>query len=79
MVGSDLPTGCVDFRRAEHLTFTPNNDVFVKPSLATGVLPEILQELLMARKRWDLLIGLSAFLHEWLPLQLHLLPSSAPH
>lgn len=38
-------------RPAEHLTFTPNNDVFVKPSLATGVLPEILQELLSARKR----------------------------
>lgn len=36
---------------ADHLTISPNGDAFVKPSLATGVLPEILQELLAARKR----------------------------
>jgi hypothetical protein len=30
---------------------TPNGDAFVKPSLAMGVLPEILTELLAARKR----------------------------
>lgn len=36
---------------AEHLTISPNGDAFVKSSLATGVLPEILQELLAARKR----------------------------
>ncbi|KAL4435029.1 hypothetical protein ABPG77_003854 [Micractinium sp. CCAP 211/92] len=46
-----LPKGQEKMFPKEHLTFTPNNDVFVKPSLATGVLPEILQELLAARKR----------------------------
>ncbi|CAO3669799.1 unnamed protein product [Rhizopus stolonifer] len=30
---------------------TPNNDLFVKPSLRKGVLPEILSDLLSARKR----------------------------
>lgn len=35
----------------EHLTISPNGDAFVKSSLATGLLPEILQELLAARKR----------------------------
>nr|BAE48221.1 DNA polymerase delta subunit [Chlorella sorokiniana] len=46
-----LPKGQEKMFPSEHLTFTPNNDVFVKPSLAMGVLPEILQELLTARKR----------------------------
>ena len=34
------------------MTLTPNGDAFVKPSLGVGLLPEILQELLAARKRW---------------------------
>lgn len=31
---------------------TPNGDMFVRPSLTKGILPEILEELLGARKRW---------------------------
>jgi hypothetical protein len=37
--------------RAEEVQRTPNGDVFVKSSLAKGILPEILEELLSARKR----------------------------
>ena len=43
------------YRRSEvpdaELLKTPNNDTFVKPHLAKGILPEILEELLGARKR----------------------------
>ncbi|XP_024367195.1 DNA polymerase delta catalytic subunit isoform X2 [Physcomitrium patens] len=35
----------------EEVTKTPSGDVFVKPSLEKGILPEILEELLAARKR----------------------------
>ena len=33
------------------VTRTPNGDHFVKPSVKKGILPEILDELLAARKR----------------------------
>ncbi|XP_024377945.1 DNA polymerase delta catalytic subunit isoform X3 [Physcomitrium patens] len=35
----------------EQVTKTPSGDMFVKPSLEKGILPEILEELLAARKR----------------------------
>ena len=35
----------------ESITRTPNGDHFVKPSVKKGILPEILDELLAARKR----------------------------
>lgn len=37
--------------RPEDLTTTPSGDTFVKPSVRRGILPEILEELLAARKR----------------------------
>ncbi|PRW18348.1 DNA polymerase delta catalytic subunit [Chlorella sorokiniana] len=46
-----VPKGQEKHFPKEHLTISPNGDAFVKSSLATGVLPEILQELLGARKR----------------------------
>lgn len=46
-----VPKGHENMFPKEHLTISPNGDTFVKSSLATGVLPEILQELLAARKR----------------------------
>jgi hypothetical protein len=53
--GTTLPCTTLTFSQpvtaAEHVTLSPNGDTFVKPSLASGVLPEILQELLDARKR----------------------------
>jgi DNA polymerase delta subunit 1 len=35
----------------EHIARSPNGDYFVKRSAARGLLPEILEELLAARKR----------------------------
>jgi DNA polymerase delta subunit 1 len=36
---------------AESVTKTPSGEIFVKPTLEKGILPEILEELLAARKR----------------------------
>lgn len=35
--------------REEDVTTTPSGDIFVKPSVRKGILPEILEELLRAR------------------------------
>ncbi|PSC71316.1 DNA polymerase delta catalytic subunit [Micractinium conductrix] len=45
-----LPKGRENAVPKEHVTVSPNGDHFVKPSMAKGLLPEILDELLTARK-----------------------------
>lgn len=47
----DVRTNRFNFE-PDNLTKTPNGDTFVKPSVKKGILPEILEELLAARKRW---------------------------
>jgi len=46
-----VPKGQQEGLPPSELTRSPSGDVFVKPSLARGILPEILEELLGARKR----------------------------
>ena len=46
----DVRTNKFNFRD-DQWTKTPNGDTFVKPAVKKGILPEILEELLAARKR----------------------------